>query len=147
MSEHPEQLDTVGAGAAEAQDEDLDFGAPPSGEPPDAGAGGSGDGPDGDGGDPSDTGGGDDDGDAELDEVDVKDLLRDALAPPRTSGHTIAAGVHRRLREGSGGRYFADGWSTTPAPRATFLVTSLLMLLVIALAWLFLSPWDVRPLP
>jgi len=143
MSEHPEQLGGVSAGAAEAHDDDFDFGAPPSGDPPDAGDGGSGDGPEGNGGEPSDTGG----GDGELDEVDVKDLLRDALAPPRTSGHTIAAGVHRRLREGSGGRYFADGWSTTPAPRATFLVTSLLMLVVIVLAWLYLSPWGLRPLP
>ncbi|MBW2453147.1 MAG: hypothetical protein JRI68_01475 [Deltaproteobacteria bacterium] len=82
---------------------------------------------------------------AELDEVDVKDLLRKALAPP-TGGKepNITERVQRRIRERSDGRFFGTRWSTSSAPATTFLVTSLLMLLVVLLAWLFLSPTGVE---
>ncbi len=81
----------------------------------------------------------------DLDAVDVKDLLRKALAPP-TDGKepNISERVQRRIRERSEGRFFATRWSTSSAPAATFLVTSLLMLLVALLAWLFLSPTGVE---
>jgi len=82
---------------------------------------------------------------AELDDVDVKDLLRKALAPP-TGGKppNISERVQKHIRERSEGRFFATRWSTSSAPVATFLVTSVLMLLVVLLAWLFLSPTGVE---
>jgi hypothetical protein len=86
----------------------------------------------------------------ELDEVDVKDLLRRALGPlPRGKAPApdILRGVQRRIRDESKGRFFADGWSTTPAPRATFLVTSLVILLVSVALWLALSPLNVQIVP
>lgn len=89
-------------------------------------------------------------GDVVLDEVDVKDLLRRALAPvPRGKGPEpdILRGVQRRIREQSQGKFFADGWSTTPWPRATFLVTSIVMLLVSVALWLALSPVGVHVVP
>jgi hypothetical protein len=131
--QHPdEHREPALAGAAQRATDDE---APPSIDDP-AGGGAP-------PGDDSKTGGGDDDGDGELDDVDVKDLLRVALEPPKGQEVRIAEGVHRKIYKASGGRYFADGWSTTPAPRATYLVTSVLMLLVIVLAWLLLSPWGL----
>ena len=76
----------------------------------------------------------------ELDDVDVRDLLRSALSTPPPKGDAIAEGVRRRIRERTRGRYFADGWSTSSAPKATFLITSILMLIVLVLAWLLLTP-------
>jgi len=85
--------------------------------------------------------GGSDDDPSELDDVDVRDLLRKALAPPSDAkAPNISEAVQRRIRERSEGRYFTTRWSTSSAPGATFLITSLLMLVVVVLAWLFLSP-------
>jgi hypothetical protein len=80
----------------------------------------------------------------ELDDVDIKDLLRKALDPPDEGPESsIVVGVQKRIRDRSRGRFYADGWSTTPAPRATFLVTSLVMLAVAVLAWFLLGPMDI----
>jgi hypothetical protein len=76
----------------------------------------------------------------ELDDVDVRDLLRSALKTPEPKPEVITEGVQRRIRERTKGRYFSDGWSTSTAPKATFLVTSILMLIVLVLAWLLLTP-------
>jgi len=83
----------------------------------------------------------------EMDEVDVRDLLRRALDPPRAAKRPdILRGVQRRIRVESRGKFFADGWSTAIAPRATFLVTSLVMVLVTLLVWLLLSPSSIEVL-
>ena len=76
----------------------------------------------------------------ELDDVDVRDLLRSALSTPPPKADAITEGVQRRIRERTQGRYFADGWSTSTAPKATFLITSILMLVVLVVAWLLLTP-------
>lgn len=90
---------------------------------------------------PHDNGGDEPPGDeAELDDVDVKDLLRRALEPPAERAKKITSRVQHTIRDESRGRFFADGWSTSDAPRATFLVTSLLMLLIVVLTWLLISP-------
>jgi hypothetical protein len=80
------------------------------------------------------------------DEVDVRDALRRVMREPagRKPAAQLLSGVHRKIREQSEGRYFADGWSTHSSPRATFLVTSLLMLLVVLLAWLLLAPYGIE---
>ena len=77
-----------------------------------------------------------------LDDVDVRDLLRRALDDGRTASREIeiTRGVQRRLREQTRGRYFADRWSTSSSPRGVYLVTTVLMLLVIALAYMLLMP-------
>ena len=76
----------------------------------------------------------------DLDDVDVRDLLRKALEPPKEDAAKIRTAVHTTLRDRSGGRFFADGWSTQSAPVLTFLVTSLLMLAVVVALWLLLGP-------
>ncbi len=85
------------------------------------------------------------DADIELDDVDVKDLLRRALDPPRGArSPEILPAVQRRIRVESGGKFFADGWSTTIAPRATFLVTAVVMLLVTIVLLALLAPLGVE---
>jgi len=76
-----------------------------------------------------------------LDEIDVRDLLRDALrVTPARGVPAVRGAVQRAIRERSGGRFFSDAWSTSAAPRATFLVTSLLLVALVIAAWFLLSP-------
>lgn len=82
--------------------------------------------------------------DFDLDEVDVKDLLRAALAPPDEDDERLQRGVQKQIREASKGRFYADGWSTAKAPKETFFVTSVLMLVVVLLAWFLLGPTGVE---
>ena len=89
-------------------------------------------------------------GDVEIDEVDVRDLLRAALEPPPPrpkEDAVLLKGVQRRLRQRSKGKFYADGWSTSRSPRSTYLVTSIFMLLLIAFVFLVLIPWSNGALP
>ncbi|MCC6521111.1 MAG: hypothetical protein IT373_00480 [Polyangiaceae bacterium] len=82
----------------------------------------------------------------ELDDIDVKNLLRKALDPPpqRPATKRTLKAVQKRIRARSGGRFFADGWSTLRGPRVSYLVTAVLMLVLLALAWLLLAPHELR---
>ncbi len=85
---------------------------------------------------------------AVLDEVDMRDLLRSALAPPPGSvAPDILVGVQRKLRRRSRGKFYGDGWSTARSPRSTYLFTSLLMLALIGFVFLVLIPWGTGALP
>lgn len=53
----------------------------------------------------------------------------------------VLRGVQGRLRERSGGKFYSDGWSTLRHPPiATFFITSLMMLAVIAIVYAILVP-------
>lgn len=92
--------------------------------------------------------GGGDDGPFDLDDVDLRDVLRRAMRPPPGSvAPPLLRGVQRRLRARSGGKFYGDGWSNARAPRSTYLITSLVMLAVIALAVIALVPWSGAPAP
>ena len=83
-----------------------------------------------------------------LDEVDMRDLLRAALAPPPGSvAPDLLHGVQRKLRRRSRGKFYGDGWSTSRSPRSTYLFTSLLMLALIGFVFLVLIPWGSGALP
>lgn len=83
-----------------------------------------------------------------LDEVDVRELMRMALEqPPQGEPPDILKGVQRRLRARSRGKFYGDGWSTARAPRSTYLVTSILMLVLITFVFLVLIPWGGGALP
>jgi hypothetical protein len=83
-----------------------------------------------------------------LDEVDVKELLRGALRPPPGAvAPRILPGVQRKLRVRSRGKFYGDGWSTAESPRSTYLVTSVLMLVLILVVFIVLVPWSSAPLP
>ena len=90
----------------------------------------------------------DDDARSVLDEIDMRDLLRSALAPPPGAvAPDLLRGVQRKLRRRSRGKFYGDGWSTARAPRSTYLFTSLLMLALITLVFLVLIPWGSGALP
>jgi hypothetical protein len=85
---------------------------------------------------------------AVLDEADMKDLLRSALAPPPGAvAPELLRGVQKRIRRRSRGKFYGDGWSTARAPRSTYLVTSVLMLVLMAVVFLVLIPWGSGALP
>jgi hypothetical protein len=90
-----------------------------------------------------------DEEDAEgLDEVDVRELLRSALAPPKGAvAPELLQGVQRRIRTRSRGKFYGDGWSTAKSPRSTYLVTSLLMLVLVGFVFFVLVPWGGGALP
>jgi hypothetical protein len=72
----------------------------------------------------------------------VKRLLRTALSD--TGGEPevdVLALVQKSLRERSGGKFYSDRWATSRQPPiATYLVTSLIMLAVVAVIYLVLAP-------
>lgn len=82
-----------------------------------------------------------------LDEVDVRELLRGALQTPEEPRRDLLRGVQSRLRTRSQGKFYADGWSTSRAPRSLYLTTSILMLALIAFVFLVLIPWGGGALP
>jgi hypothetical protein len=82
------------------------------------------------------------DGDLVVDEVDLKEALRGALRPPPGSvAPDILRGVQKKLRVRSRGKFYGDGWSTSASPRSTYLVTSAIMLVLVAIVFLVLMPW------
>ena len=83
-----------------------------------------------------------------VDEVDLKDALRGALRPPRGAvAPSLLGGVQRKLRMRSRGKFYGDGWSTSESPKATYLVTSIIMLVLVAIVFLALVPWSSSSLP
>jgi len=87
-------------------------------------------------------------GEPPLDEVEVRDLLRRALRPPPGSvAPSLLGGVQKKLRTRSKGKFYGDGWSTARSPRSTYLVTSALMLVLLAFVFLILVPWGGGALP
>jgi hypothetical protein len=86
--------------------------------------------------------------DSDLDEVDLRELMRSVLdRPPEGAPPNILGGVQRKLRTRSRGKFYGDGWSTARTPRSTYLITSLFMLALIAFVFLVLIPWGGGALP
>jgi hypothetical protein len=73
----------------------------------------------------------------------VRALLRRSLSRDVESAPDLLAGVQRRIRDRSRGKFYADGWSTTQA-RMNYVLIGLLTLLLVVLAYFVLSPMDVR---
>ena len=81
----------------------------------------------------------------EVDEVDLKEALRGALRPPPGAvAPQLLRGVQKKLRVRSRGKFYGDGWSTAESPRSTYLVTSAIMLVLVAIVFLVLMPWISR---
>jgi hypothetical protein len=83
----------------------------------------------------------DDDGASDAMRALIKRSLSvEALArePPR-----LLAGVQRRIRQRSRGRFFADGWSTAQS-RTSYMLVGLMTLSMVVLAYLALGPWAIR---
>lgn len=89
-----------------------------------------------------------DETDTPLDEVDMRDVLRKALRPPPGAvAPELLEGVQKKLRTRSRGKFYGDGWSTARSPRSTYLVTSVIMLVLIGFVFLILLPWGSGALP
>src|SRR3954464_7015456 len=77
----------------------------------------------------------------------VRSMLRGAL-PEEPPPPNVLAGVQKRIRERSKGKFYADGWSTAKHPPLnTYLVTSLLMLAILGISYALLSPLVGSPVP
>jgi len=86
-------------------------------------------------------------GDAEQENMDavqesVRSILRRAKIR-RAPEVDLLNGVQRRIRERSRGRFYADGWSRRASSTSTYVVTSLLMLVILSLVYFVLLP-EVR---
>ena len=76
----------------------------------------------------------------------LRKLLRGALDAMPDDSPDVLRGVQRKIRERSGGKFYADGWSTTRyAPISTFFVTSLMMLSFIVFIYFVIHPLSGSP--
>jgi hypothetical protein len=75
-----------------------------------------------------------------LDEDEVRSLLRQAMRVDRRKPVSVLPGVQRKIRQRSRGKFYADGWSTGRSPSSTYVVTSLVMLVVLVAIYLALVP-------
>jgi hypothetical protein len=69
----------------------------------------------------------------------VRSILRRAKIR-RTPEVDLLPGVQRRIRERSRGRFYADGWSRRGSATSTYIVTSLLMLVILVIVYFVLVP-------
>lgn len=78
---------------------------------------------------------------------ELRELLRGALRGGEPApGGELLRGVQQRLRERSGGKFYADRWSTARHPPiATYLLTSLLMLAIVLVVYAVLTPTSGEP--
>lgn len=85
---------------------------------------------------------------AEADDSEVRSWVKGALADVSAPKVDVLGGVQKKLRERSGGKFYADLWSTAKEPpTATFLVTSLLMLAMVLVLYAVLAPLRGKPEP
>ncbi len=79
-------------------------------------------------------------------EARLRSLLRGALDAAPYESPDVLRGVQRKLRERSGGKFYADGWSTTRyAPISTYFVTSLMMLSFVVFIYFVIHPLSGSP--
>ncbi len=74
-------------------------------------------------------------------EARLRKLLRGALDTGTDESPDVLPGVQRKLRLRSGGKFYADGWTTTRyAPISTYFVTSLMMLTFVVFTYFVIHP-------
>lgn len=79
---------------------------------------------------------GHDDGDPELRALLRRALTHDEPQPPRD----LLRGVQQRIHRRSRGKFYRDGWSRATGPASVYVVTSLLMVALLAALYLLLVP-------
>ena len=75
-------------------------------------------------------------------DVAMQSLLKTAVERSDTQVPDLVAGVQRKLRKRSRGKFYADGWSTA-ASRTGYAVVAVAMLLILAVAYLVLGPTGI----
>lgn len=84
----------------------------------------------------------------EVESPALKALLKRSLAAeadeaaPAQSDDKLLLGVQRKLRQRSKGKFYADGWSTTPS-RVNYALVAIVMLVTIAFVYLALGPTGI----
>jgi hypothetical protein len=75
----------------------------------------------------------------------LRELLKRSLSVAALAAKSpeLLAGVQRRIRQRSRGRFFAEGWGSTQT-RASYVLIGLMTLTVAIAAYLALGPWDMR---
>jgi len=77
----------------------------------------------------------------DLEAGSIRALLRKSSRMEDEASPDLVAGFQRKLRKRSGGKFYADGWSTSKEPPImTYLITSLLMLAMVFAAYAVLQP-------
>ena len=78
----------------------------------------------------------------------VRNLLRGTLDRAENEAPDVLRGVQRKIRQRSRGKFYADGWSTAKNPPiATYLLTSLAMLLILGLVYSLFGSLAGDPAP
>lgn len=82
------------------------------------------------------------DPDALAEAADIRSLLKRVKEePPPAPKVDVLRGVQRKLRVRSKGKFYRDGWSTREDnPRGTYLITAIVMLVLVVVAWFALAP-------
>jgi hypothetical protein len=80
-------------------------------------------------------------------ERSVRSLLKRGRGSPAAGHVDLLDGVQRKIRQRSRGRFYADGWSTGRAAVSTYVVTALLMLGILVIAYFVLMPAFPAPRP
>jgi|CZKU01.1.fsa_nt_gi hypothetical protein len=81
--------------------------------------------------------------DGETDASAMRALLKRSLARDGENAPDLLAGVQRRIRARSRGKFYNDGWSTIQA-RANYALIGVVTLLLAVLAYYMLSPMGLR---
>ncbi|MEN9577334.1 MAG: hypothetical protein RJA70_343 [Pseudomonadota bacterium] len=83
-----------------------------------------------------------------LDDGELRHLMRQAFkVEDAAEAPDVLSGIQKRLREGSSGKFYSDAWSTSRQPPfATYFITSLMMLAVIAVIYAILTPVVGEPI-
>jgi hypothetical protein len=79
----------------------------------------------------------------ERDDVAVRSLVKRAFDTGTAPPPDFLAGVQRRIRVRSRGKFFADGWSTTQA-RTSYVLAGLMTVALALIAYLALTPTALR---
>lgn len=83
----------------------------------------------------------------EVSDDSVRRLLRATRVDPEQVPD-LTRGVQKKLRVRSGGKFYADGWSTARHPPiTTYLITSLMMLFAACVIYAILAPLSGAPEP
>ena len=76
----------------------------------------------------------------DLDAESIRALLRKS-SRMEDEAPDLVLGFQKKLRKRSGGKFYADGWSTSKEPPImTYLITSILMLVMVFAAYAVLRP-------
>lgn len=76
----------------------------------------------------------------------IQRLLKGALDKEVADAPDVLRGVQLKLNERSGGKFYANGWTTTRhAPVSTYLVTSLMMIAFMVFIYFVIHPLAGAP--